>query len=373
MWKYDLSFDIFPFDQIQDYRHVEQRIQSTVHTTALILPAINQFGQIIYADNTVSGRGLLFIEQYMLKHVLPYYANIHSEDSAGAIQTTKFHGGSRALIKRYANATDDDVAIFIGSESRAAMNKMINVLNLKDEQVRSLIIAKKKFFQNQVLVESPDGIATPDVLGAIRVGSVFHLKESVGCHIMEALENECVEKFFRKFRNHEKLIILGSTSIHRLALFSFLIYVPIFMKYLHHNFVSVLLNDLFGIRVRSECSYNASYVSGLLNLDDQRSEIIMKFLTANENDQLDAITKNELIRYDFTQLDLSYFTSDEDVDYIFNAIEFIANGGWQFLPLYTCDSTTAVWRARTIPLENPSTQLHSLQMITFENGTMEET
>ncbi|CAF2127059.1 unnamed protein product [Rotaria magnacalcarata] len=312
MWKYDLSFDIFPFDQIQDYRHVEQRIQSTVHTTALILPAINQFGQIIYADNTVSGRGLLFIEQYMLKHVLPYYANIHSEDSAGAIQTTKFHGGSRALIKRYANATDDDVAIFIGS---------------------GLIIAKKKFFQNQVLVESPDGIATPDVLGAIRVGSVFHLKESVGCHIMEALENECVEKFFRKFRNHEKLIILGSTSIHRLALFSFLIYVPIFMKYLHHNFVSVLLNDLFGIRVRSECSYNASYVSGLLNLDDQRSEIIMKFLTANENDQLDAITKNELIRYDFTQLDLSYFTSDEDVDYIFNAIEFIANGGWQFLPL----------------------------------------
>ncbi|CAF5185951.1 unnamed protein product [Rotaria magnacalcarata] len=99
----------------------------------------------------------------------------------------------------------------------------------------------------------------------------------------------------------------------------------------------------------------------------------MKFLTANENDQLDAITKNELIRYDFTQLDLSYFTSDEDVDYIFNAIEFIANGGWQFLPLYTCDSTTAVWRARTIPLENPSTQLHSLQMITFENGTMDET
>ncbi|CAF2266909.1 unnamed protein product [Rotaria magnacalcarata] len=78
----------------------------------------------------------------------------------------------------------------------------------------------------------------------------------------------------------------------------------------------------------------------------------MKFLTANENDQLDAITKNELIRYDFTQLDLSYFTSDED---------------------YTCDSTTAVWRARTIPLENPSTQLHSLQMITFENGTMDET
>ncbi|CAF3353419.1 unnamed protein product [Rotaria socialis] len=146
-------------------RQVEQPIQSTVHTTSLILPVINQFDQ-----------------------------------------------RSRALIKRYVNATDDDVAIFTGS---------------------GLLIAKKKFFQNQVLVESPDGIETPDILGAIRVGSVFHLKESVGCHIIEALENECVEKFFRKFRNHEKLIILGPTSMPRLALFSFLIYVPIFMK----NFV----------------------------------------------------------------------------------------------------------------------------------------
>ncbi|CAF3457396.1 unnamed protein product [Rotaria socialis] len=90
------------------------------------------------------------------------------------------------------------------------------------------------------------------------------------------------------------------------------------------------------------------------------------------SDQLDAITKNELIRSGFTRLDLSYFTSDEDVDYVLNAIEFIANDGWQFLPLYTHDSTTAVWRTRTIQLENPIIQLHSLQMITFENGTIEE-
>ncbi|CAF4615392.1 unnamed protein product [Rotaria socialis] len=170
---------------------------------------------------------------------------------------------------------------------------ILPVINQFDQ---CLLIAKKKFFQNQVLVESPDGIETPDILGAIRVGSVFHLKESVGCHIIEALENECVDKFFRKFRNHEKLIILGPT-------------------------------------IRPECSYNASYVSGLLNLNDQKPEIIMKFLAASENDQLDAITKNELIRSGFTRLNLSYFTSDEGVDYVLNAIEFIANDGWQFLPL----------------------------------------
>jgi selenocysteine lyase/cysteine desulfurase len=43
------------------------------------------------------------------------YANTHSENNACASQTTKFREGSRAIIKEYVNATDDDVLIFVGS------------------------------------------------------------------------------------------------------------------------------------------------------------------------------------------------------------------------------------------------------------------
>jgi selenocysteine lyase/cysteine desulfurase len=35
----------------------------------------------------------------------------------------------------------------------------------------------------------------------------------------------------------------------------------------------------------------------------------------------------------FTRFNLSYFSSDEEIDYILNAIEFIANFGWMYLPL----------------------------------------
>ncbi len=35
----------------------------------------------------------------------------------------------------------------------------------------------------------------------------------------------------------------------------------------------------------------------------------------------------------FTRFNLSYFASDEEVDYILNAIEFIPNDGWIFLLL----------------------------------------
>jgi hypothetical protein len=35
----------------------------------------------------------------------------------------------------------------------------------------------------------------------------------------------------------------------------------------------------------------------------------------------------------FTRFNLTYFASDEEVEYILSALEFIANDGWKLLPL----------------------------------------
>ncbi len=35
----------------------------------------------------------------------------------------------------------------------------------------------------------------------------------------------------------------------------------------------------------------------------------------------------------FTRLNLSYFIGDDEVNFILNAIDFIAQYGWRFLPL----------------------------------------
>ncbi|CAF4585966.1 unnamed protein product, partial [Rotaria sp. Silwood2] len=203
-------------------------------------------------------------------------------------------------------------------------------------------------------------------------GLVFHLKESVGYHTIDAREDALVAKFFARFRNHPKLFVLGSSTVPRLGIFSFLIYVPLFHKYLHHNFICVLLNDLFGIQVRSGCSCAGPYVLDLLNIDDQTADIYTKFITADENGRLNEMPKIELMKPGFTRFNLSYFASDEEVDYILNAIEFIANDGWKFLSLYTYDIKTAVWRPRTVPSGNHFYQYHSLQMITYQHGMMEE-
>lgn len=101
---------------------------------------------------------------------------------------------------------------------------------------------------------------TPDIIGSIRAGLVFHLKDTIGCDVIEKREEELVEKFFRRFSNTNTLIVLGSQSAPRLAIFSFLVYVPMIKKYLHYNFVCSLLNDLFGIQVRSGCACAGPYV-----------------------------------------------------------------------------------------------------------------
>jgi selenocysteine lyase/cysteine desulfurase len=43
---------------------------------------------------------------------------------------------------------------------------------------------------------------------------------------------------------------------------------------------------------------------------------------------------HELLRVGFTRINFSYFLHDEDIKYILDAIEFIAEYGWMLLPDY---------------------------------------
>ena len=148
-------------------------------------------------------------------------------------------------------------------------------------EATGILIAKKKLFTNKVPsrcgggsvvsvtrtnveyhkdIETREESGTPNIIGDIRAGLVFDLKQAVGCSFIEQRERQLVQKVFRRFAKHKKLVILGSTEVTRLAIFSFLIYVPTFKRFLHHHFICVLLNDLFGIQVRSGCSCAGPYV-----------------------------------------------------------------------------------------------------------------
>lgn len=62
------------------------------------------------------------------------------------------------------------------------------------------------------------------------------------------------------FKDCDNLVLLGNAgNKNSLPVFSFLIYNPQAGRFLHHNFVASLLNDLYGIQARGGCACAGPY------------------------------------------------------------------------------------------------------------------
>ena len=92
---------------------------------------------------------------------------------------------------------------------------------------------------------------TPDIVGSIRAGMAFDLKDAIGAEHIERLEHTLSERVLSAWDKCPNVEVLGNRSASRLPVFSFMIRHR--DAYLHYNFVSALLNDLFGIQSRGGC------------------------------------------------------------------------------------------------------------------------
>ncbi len=183
---------------------------------------------------------------------------------------------------------------------------------------------------------------TPAIVESIRAGLVFQLKQAVGVEVIRAREEHFLRRAIAAWQQEPAIEILGNLDAERLSIVSFVIRAPS-GRYLHHNFVVSLLNDLFGIQSRGGCSCAGPYGHRLLGIDLERSHEFEREITGG----------CEGIKPGWVRINFNYFIGEPVFDYLVQAVLFIARHGAEFLSDYHFDPATGLWRHRNGPVEPP--------------------
>lgn len=64
---------------------------------------------------------------------------------------------------------------------------------------------------------------------------------------------------YQKWNKNKNLYVLGQSSADRLPIFAIVVTHPETNKFIHHNFISALLNDMLGIQARGGCACAGPY------------------------------------------------------------------------------------------------------------------
>jgi len=188
---------------------------------------------------------------------------------------------------------------------------------------------------------------TPAIVESIRAGLVFALKEAVGTSLIAAREEQLWRRVLRRWADTPAIEVLGNHQSRRLSIVSFRIRHG--TRYLHHNFVVALLNDLFGIQARGGCSCAGPYGHRLLAIGAARSHALREEVGHGCDG----------VKPGWARVNLNYFISPATADYIAAAVELIAADGYRLLPDYRFDPHTGLWRHRDGP-PRPQITLHEV-------------
>jgi len=196
---------------------------------------------------------------------------------------------------------------------------------------------------------------TPAIVESIRAGLVFQLKEAVGHEMIRDREHAFIQRAIESWEQNDNILILGNRDAWRLSIVSFVVRHG--DRYLHHNYVAALLNDLFGIQARAGCSCAGPYGHRLLGIDLQTSKAFER----------EIIGGCEGIKPGWVRVNFNYFLSEEVFTFLIEAVHLVANHGWKLLPHYRFDAEAGFWFHRD-GRPTPAMRLHD---VTYRSGSLE--
>jgi len=183
---------------------------------------------------------------------------------------------------------------------------------------------------------------TPAIIESIRAGLVFLLKSAVGEDVIRSREESYIRRAIERWTQNPDIEVLGDHEHERLSIVSFVIKCGE-GRYLHHNYVVALLNDLYGIQSRGGCSCAGPYGHRLLGIDLDRSHEFEREIGRG----------CEGIKPGWVRVNFNYFISEPVFEYILDAVDQVARQGWALLDEYSFDPRTGLWRHGRGPADPP--------------------
>jgi selenocysteine lyase/cysteine desulfurase len=174
---------------------------------------------------------------------------------------------------------------------------------------------------------------TPSILGDLRAGVAFLVKEMVGPARILEHEVAFARRAVERLAKHPRIRVLGPHAPDRLGIVSFVV------ERMHHDLVSALLDQLFGIQNRAGCSCAGPYGHRLLGIDRDTSERYRGQIRRGLNG----------IKPGWVRLSIPWYASEADFEFLLSAVEFVADHGHAFVPSYELGLRDGVWRHRERP------------------------
>ncbi|CAJ0599127.1 unnamed protein product [Cylicocyclus nassatus] len=191
---------------------------------------------------------------------------------------------------------------------------------------------------------------TPDSVGIIRLALAVKLKRAIGEQAIIAREAHKSQRFLEGLQKCDNVVLLGAPTVrNRLAVFSFLVKDPISGLFFHHNYITALLNDLFGIQSRAGCMCAGPYAQFLMGIDERLAAQYLASLRETEGLDRTHLRRvgehscQEVLRPGFTRMSIPYFWSDEQVDHLVDCIRFVSERAADFIHLYQINCESAKW------------------------------
>jgi selenocysteine lyase/cysteine desulfurase len=206
---------------------------------------------------------------------------------------------------------------FVGGTSTPGLLIAIQELFLKGHPYNPGGGCVKKANTHEIIyeddIEKKETGGTPNIIGIIRLGYVFDFYEK-NINKIELKEETIKNYIFKRFREIEKkfgnIYIVMSKKENRLPIISFSV------TNMNHNYIVILLNDLFGIQTRGGIS-----CCGMLG----------EYLT-------EKCSVNGWCRITF-----NWIMNKEKIDYIINSVEYILKMGNVFKELYKYNESTNLY------------------------------